>query len=1239
MYVSGRVDIFDMVDINLFTVVALNMMVLKLGYTCKSELIFYNYLRPLTSLDEGLYALACEEDVRCLATLVRSFKLIEVYIEHGVTALDSYLRASRSRTTLEEINDELAGSIAANGTEKMLLLTCHESSEIPKELVCDSVTPSSLPQADCILTPPTDESVITYTQLSGVHGVDTQSHVIDDVIRQLSFDETELDGEACFADVTRSGVDIETQSELPVSEELDVGRTQDPILAEVSIQEPIMAEVSTQEPIVAEVSTQEPIVSEVSTEVPIVEEVGTQDVSVEDVVIEDYVSSGKMMHSIMSSEDAGTDDDDDDDDVDEDFFVDKENEIVEPNNERTWMSSIQMVSTVTMKFSTPKEADRVYLHSIESKRNLKVYKNDGVRIRARCDRKVLVFTRSHGDGLTGPNHGMKPRPSGSSGPTSRSKKRKNTCINADSQASTSCLDAHDKGDLYPWVLAKSDLLLNNIYEVFNGKIVRGRDKPVITLLEYIREYCMKRIVNVQGVINKCIGPLTPTATRIMESTKKEAHLMKVQWNGANKYQVSGRPRKKRKRSKHEDETFVKDGKLSRKRRTITCQSCGNTGHNKETCKGQGRKATTGGNNAEASCSAFRQAQQTEPAAGQGGSGAGAVIGLSTATGEGGQGVFGAKSDLLLNNIYEVFNGKIVRGRDKPVITLLEYIREYCMKRIVNVQGVINKCIGPLTPTATRIMESTKKEAHLMKVQWNGANKYQVSGRPRKKRKRSKHEDETFVKDGKLSRKRRTITCQSCGNTGHNKETCKGQGRKATTGGNNAEASCSAFRQAQQTEPAAGQDGSGGSGAGTVIGLSTAADEGGQGGASQETDVMKDKVRQEEEDVPLDNNIEKQIGDFVDMPSEAVEQRMDANVPDEIDGAKGEQVLNHVVKKGNLVFLVCKEIANPDVNELVNKEKSSDATIPVLPTEEPEYSLSMGYEHLSTISKTESDEVIESSAKNLVPIPNEYEVTSEDESECDLPVCEDHSEILSDSNNDDISSDDDAFEDIEYVEASLPDSEFVSLEEENDVYQEEEEFDLEDILQIRDVVLHEKLLSINRHIANIESSNNNPTPDRVLNSSASFPIFEESDNSLSISDNSLPEFETFSDHTEETRIGKLLIDDSIIFPENESSNFNHQDDPSFPRPPPKPPDVEFFFDFKPNSGEVISAVMNNIDELNEDECFDPGGEIYVFANVEDNDYFPFIFVIRIFLPYLIYLEVFPLLLSARSEDTIFDPGKD
>ncbi|GJZ92645.1 hypothetical protein Tco_0664710 [Tanacetum coccineum] len=85
--------------------------------------------------------------------------------------------------------------------------------------------------------------------------------------------------------------------------------------------------------------------------------------------------------------------------------------------------------------------------------------------------------------------------------------------------------------------------------------------------------------------------------------------------------------------------------------------------------------------------------------------------------------------------------------------------------------------------------------------------------------------------------------------------------------------------------------------------------------------MKDKVIQEhmcEEEVPLHNNIGKQSGDLVEMPSEAVEQGMDDHVPDEIDGAKCEQVPNHVVNKGKLEFLVCKQVTNHGGDELVDK---------------------------------------------------------------------------------------------------------------------------------------------------------------------------------------------------------------------------------------------------------------------------------------------------------------------------------
>ncbi|GKC40970.1 hypothetical protein Tco_1053354, partial [Tanacetum coccineum] len=107
--------------------------------------------------------------------------------------------------------------------------------------------------------------------------------VIDDVMRQLSSEEIELDGEAGFVDVARSGV---KSSSLSHDESFRV----DDLDLNLNEPEPIMEEVRTQEPIV------------------------------EDVIVEDYMSSGEDVEQ-------GTDDDDED----EDFLTDEENEIVEPD--------------------------------------------------------------------------------------------------------------------------------------------------------------------------------------------------------------------------------------------------------------------------------------------------------------------------------------------------------------------------------------------------------------------------------------------------------------------------------------------------------------------------------------------------------------------------------------------------------------------------------------------------------------------------------------------------------------------------------------------------------------------------------------------------------------------------------------------------------------------------------------------------------------------------------------------
>nr|XP_043633086.1 uncharacterized protein LOC122604263 [Erigeron canadensis] len=87
----------------------------------------------------------------------------------------------------------------------------------------------------------------------------------------------------------------------------------------------------------------------------------------------------------------------------------------------------------------------------------------------------------------------------------------------------------------------------------------------------------------------------------------------------------------------------------------------------------------------------------------------------------------AKSDVLLNNMCEVLNSKLVKGRAMPIIHCLEFIREYLMIRIDNVHKVIAKSKGPLTPTATRIFELIKTEAESYKAIFNGTDKYQVSG--------------------------------------------------------------------------------------------------------------------------------------------------------------------------------------------------------------------------------------------------------------------------------------------------------------------------------------------------------------------------------------------------------------------------------------------------------------------------------------------------------------------------------
>ncbi|GJU56148.1 hypothetical protein Tco_1229862 [Tanacetum coccineum] len=99
-----------------------------------------------------------------------------------------------------------------------------------------------------------------------------------------------------------------------------------------------------------------------------------------------------------------------------------------------------------------------------------------------------------------------------------------------------------------------------------------------------------------------------------------------------------------------------------------------------------------------------------------------------------------------------------------------------------------------------------------------------------------------------------------------------------------------------------------------------------------------------------------------------------------------------------------------LNEVISQIPPSNAITPILRIIEPEGSLIMGDENLSTILEKKSDEVIKSSVEDLVPIPSESEDTSDNDSECELPFCNNSvtfSNPFFDANDDFTSSDDES----------------------------------------------------------------------------------------------------------------------------------------------------------------------------------------------------------------------------------------
>nr|GEY01655.1 reverse transcriptase domain-containing protein [Tanacetum cinerariifolium] len=325
-------------------------------------------------------------------------------------------------------------------------------------------------------------------------------------------------------------------------------------------------------------------------------------------------------------------------------------------------------------------------------------------------------------------------------------------------------------------------------------------------------------------------------------------------------------------------------------------------------------------------------------------------------------------------------------------------------------------------------------------------------------------------------------------------------------------------------------------------------------------------------------------------------------------------------------------------------------------EEPEHSFSMGYEHFNTTLVTELDEVTDSSIKNLVPIPRKYEVTLDNGSESNESVKDDSLVLTSFPNllfndKDDVTVHDD---DVPTKESKVYSNPLFDDDEINyDELESHVESNFVESLSNHDTVRFDHLEEFSRplipiHIAEEERIRRehaeyiiriemlftiNPRPRLTVNAntnvksipSSLIPVQdndsqqEEIDIVTNTDDVLPPGFENDDSDGEINVVEELHVDNSISnskneLSDNEASDFNN---PSFPRPPPEPPDEEFEFEL--DAGDEISVVRNTIVEF---ECLDPRDEF------DDDNYSSFMFVIC--------SKMFLSLLSAESEDTIFDP---
>ena len=84
---------------------------------------------------------------------------------------------------------------------------------------------------------------------------------------------------------------------------------------------------------------------------------------------------------------------------------------------------------------------------------------------------------------------------------------------------------------------KCDMLLNNLCESFNSKIINARDKSILTMCEMIRRYLIKRIPRNRYTMLKKFGPICLRIQDKLEVNKEATRDCTSTWFGGSKFEV------------------------------------------------------------------------------------------------------------------------------------------------------------------------------------------------------------------------------------------------------------------------------------------------------------------------------------------------------------------------------------------------------------------------------------------------------------------------------------------------------------------------------------------------------------------------------------------------------------------------------------------------------------------------------------------------------------------------------